>query len=144
MLTPILEASGSLFLFFDLVGDVGSGFRCRRDRGCLSWLIRLPGLSLLVRLPRFSRLVRLTLISRGGCHRLLPFPLSGALEHQSAHNYSHLSPSLHASAQYCTHLDSITLLIAPLYLSAPQFVPCVSIDVAMFSPVQKQSLSVIH
>jgi hypothetical protein len=49
-------------------------------------------------------------------------------------------PSLRTPATIITcisarwiHLEFFTLLIAPLYPSAPQFVPCVSIDVVVFS-----------
>jgi hypothetical protein len=82
MLTPQFEASGS-FLFF--VGDVGSGCHCRKNRGCHSWLVRLPCRSWLKRfscvgrlvgLPRLGRPVRLTQVGRrvvplrgrGFCH----------------------------------------------------------------------------
>jgi hypothetical protein len=66
-----------------------------------------------------------------------PAPARGR---QAAHHYAHLSPSLRSSAQYWTHLDSITLLIAPL--SAPQFCSGSALMALTFSPVQPLSLFV--
>jgi hypothetical protein len=39
------------FLFIVFGGDIGSGCRSRWNRGCLSWLVWLPRLSLLERFP---------------------------------------------------------------------------------------------
>ena len=52
-----------VFSFFVGGGDVGYGFRCRRNRGCLSWLVGLLCLSWLKRFSCLSRLVGLPCLS---------------------------------------------------------------------------------
>jgi hypothetical protein len=53
-----------LHVFFFFTVDVGSKCRCRSDRGCLSWLFRLPNLSWFDRFPSLGWLVRLPCLSR--------------------------------------------------------------------------------
>ncbi|XP_031673191.1 EGF-containing fibulin-like extracellular matrix protein 1 isoform X1 [Oncorhynchus kisutch] len=74
------------------------GFRFSAYAGHCEGLMEIPISSFLMSLPMIVS-------------RLLLLPLSDARGCQTAHHYSHCSPSLRAPALHRTHLDSITSLI---------------------------------